>query len=89
MKLGADSLPDLSLGAVFLATGGGGDPYLYQLALRAAIAEKGPVPLIAPDDLDDDAARVMVGIEVDDGALRLAALSAHTGGFQSRGRSHF
>ena len=33
MKLGSDSLVDLSSGAVFLATGGGGDPYVAYLPL--------------------------------------------------------
>lgn len=61
MKIDLDNLDDLALGTAFLSTGGGGDPYLYQLALHAAIAEKGPVPLIAPEDLDDDATIMSMG----------------------------
>jgi DUF917 family protein len=61
MNIDLDNLDDLALGTAFISTGGGGDPYLYQLALHAAIADKGPVPLIAPDDLDDDATVMSMG----------------------------
>jgi DUF917 family protein len=61
MKIDLDNLDDLALGTAFISTGGGGDPYLYQLALHAAIAEKGPVPLIDPEDLDDDATVMSMG----------------------------
>ena len=61
MKLGIESLDDLSLGAVFLATGGGGDPYVSLLATQAVLAEKGPATLISVDDLDDDAFVVTIG----------------------------
>jgi len=61
MKLGSDSLADLSLGAVFLATGGGGDPYVAYLVAQKALETYGPVELIAPQDLDDDAFIVTVG----------------------------
>ncbi len=43
MKIDLDNLDDLALGTAFISTGGGGDPYLYQLALEAVIEEKGPV----------------------------------------------
>ncbi len=48
MNIDLDNLDDLALGTAFISTGGGGDPYLYQLAQQAAIADKGPVPLIDP-----------------------------------------
>ena len=54
-KLGSESLNDLSAGAVFLATGGGGDPYVHQLIAQQALDTYGPVELLDPDDLDDDA----------------------------------
>ena len=61
MKLGSESLGDLSAGAVFLATGGGGDPYVSYLATRGALEECGPVDLISVDDLDDEAYVVAIG----------------------------
>ena len=60
-KLDRDSLEDLSAGAVFLATGGGGDPYVAQLVAEQALARFGPVELIAPDELPDDAYVVAIG----------------------------
>lgn len=61
MKLGSDSLADLSAGAVFLATGGGGDPHVAYLIARQALDSFGPVELIDPDELDDDAFVVALG----------------------------
>ena len=61
MKLGVDDLDDLSSGAVFLATGGGGDPYVAQLVAEQALTRHGPVEVIDPDDLDDDAYVVTIG----------------------------
>ena len=60
-KLGSESLADLSAGAVFLATGGGGDPYVAELITKAALDKFGPVDLLDPDDLDDDAFVVALG----------------------------
>ncbi len=56
-----DHLEDLALGAVFLATGGGGDPYLPRLIADQALKEFGPVELLAPEALADDAFVVPVG----------------------------
>ncbi|MGI9294493.1 MAG: DUF917 domain-containing protein [Pseudomonadales bacterium] len=61
MKLGSDSLADLSAGAVFLATGGGGDPHVAYLIACQALDTFGPVKLIDPDELDDDAFVVALG----------------------------
>ncbi len=61
MKLGVEDLADLSTGAVFLATGGGGDPYVAYLATKKALAEHGPVELISVNDLADDAFVAAVG----------------------------
>ncbi len=52
--LNAEDIEYLSIGAAVLGTGGGGDPYLGKLMAIQAIKEKGPVPLIEVDDLDDD-----------------------------------
>jgi uncharacterized protein len=56
-----DTLDDLAAGAVFLGTGGGGDPYLNTLIARRVLAERGAVQLIPPDALADDAFVVCVG----------------------------
>jgi len=60
-EIGLEHLDDLALGAVFLATGGGGDPYVPKLITPEAIKSFGPVSLIAPEDIDDDAFVVPVG----------------------------
>lgn len=84
-------LPDLSRGAALLGTGGGGDPYIGQMMVEAAMAEYGPVTVVAPDELDDDAfviSTAMMGaptvmvekIPKGDEAVRaLRALEAHLG----------
>lgn len=61
MKLDVEHLTDLSMGAVFLATGGGGDPYVAQLVAEQALKSHGPATVIDPDDLDDDAYVVTIG----------------------------
>ena len=61
MKVRPEDLEDLSLGAVFLATGGGGDPYVPRLVTERALQTHGPVELIDPADLDDDATVVTIG----------------------------
>ncbi|MEJ7647751.1 MAG: DUF917 domain-containing protein [Nakamurella sp.] len=53
--LGPDLLPDLARGAALLGTGGGGDPYIGRMMVEAAIAEYGPITVISPQELDDDA----------------------------------
>ncbi len=91
MKLTADDLQDLSSGAVFLATGGGGDPYVSFLATRKVLEEHGPVDLISVDELDDDAYIVAIGgvgaptvslellPSVDDASIALAEFERHVG----------
>lgn len=56
-----EHLDDLALGSVFLATGGGGDPHVPKLITREAIKTFGSVPLIAPEDIADDAFIVPIG----------------------------
>ena len=41
MKITASDIDDLALGAVFLATGGGGDPYLPTLIAKETLAQTG------------------------------------------------
>lgn len=91
MKLGPESLDDLSAGAVFLATGGGGDPYVSCLATRQVLEECGPVELMSVDEVDDDAYVVTIGgvgapsvslellPSVDDAAVALQAFEKHVG----------
>ncbi len=59
--LSGESLADLSAGAVFLATGGGGDPYVAQLITEQALDHYGPVELLPPEELADDAFVVAIG----------------------------
>lgn len=61
MKLSSNDLPDLSSGAVFLATGGGGDPYVARLVAEKALEAHGPADMLDPDELDDDAYVVTIG----------------------------
>ncbi|MGW4527049.1 DUF917 domain-containing protein [Amycolatopsis sp. NPDC004378] len=50
-----DHLTDLARGAAVLGTGGGGDPYVGRLLVREAIREHGPVTILDPSEVDDDA----------------------------------
>ena len=54
-QIGLEHLDDLALGSVFLATGGGGDPHVPKLIAHEAIKKYGPVSVIQPADLADDA----------------------------------
>ena len=86
-----EHLDDLALGSVFLATGGGGDPYVPKLITAEALKTFGPVPLLVPDDVDDDAFIVTVGSvgaptvslellpSVEDAARTLDAFEKYTG----------
>jgi hypothetical protein len=47
-------IEDIARGSAVLGTGGGGDPYLGQLAAVQAIKKYGPLQLAAIDDLPDD-----------------------------------
>ncbi|MFC7456274.1 DUF917 domain-containing protein [Brachybacterium sp. GCM10030267] len=48
-------IDDLARGAAVLGAGGGGDPYIGALLAKQAITRNGPVTMIAPTDLPDDA----------------------------------
>ena len=56
----ADLAP-IATGAGILGTGGGGNPYIGQLRARQAIRKWGPVTVLSPDELPDDARVVCVG----------------------------
>ncbi|MGH3089543.1 MAG: DUF917 domain-containing protein [Rubrobacteraceae bacterium] len=48
-------LDHLAVGAAILGTGGGGDPFVGKIMAQQAIEEEGPVTLMDPDELDNDA----------------------------------
>ncbi|PZN13229.1 MAG: DUF917 domain-containing protein [Bacillota bacterium] len=54
-QITAEDLEYLAVGAAILGTGGGGDPFIGKLMAQQAIAEEGPVTLLDPEELDDDA----------------------------------
>ena len=90
-QIGLNDLDDLALGSVFLATGGGGDPHVPLLITREAIKEHGPVSLIDPSDLPDDAFVVPIGNvgaptvslellpSIDEASRAIAAFEDHVG----------
>lgn len=53
--IGVDEINDIALGASLLGAGGGGDPYIGRLMAMQAVKECGPVTLIEPDEVPDDA----------------------------------
>ncbi|MDH4073369.1 MAG: DUF917 domain-containing protein [Gammaproteobacteria bacterium] len=57
----ADDVADLCTGSVFLATGGGGDPYISQLLVEQALGKYGPVTLTELSEVPDDALVVTIG----------------------------
>jgi len=90
-QIGLEHLDDLALGSVFLATGGGGDPHVPKLIAREAIKKYGPVSIIRPQDLADEAYVVPIGSvgaptvslellpSIDDAARTLDAFETYTG----------
>jgi DUF917 family protein len=56
-----DDLAPIAIGAGILGTGGGGNPYIGQLRARQAIRKYGPVSVLSPEELPDDAKVVCVG----------------------------
>jgi len=54
-KLDVQSIEDIALGAPVLGTGGGGDPYIGKLMAIDAVSECGPVTLLEPSEVPDDA----------------------------------
>ena len=53
--LDKDSVEDIAIGAAILGTGGGGDPYLGKIMAMNAIEEQGPITLLDPSEVPDDA----------------------------------
>lgn len=53
--LDVQDLDDIALGASLLGAGGGGDPYIGKLVAINAIRKYGPVKLLDPSEIEDDA----------------------------------
>ena len=53
-KLDKQDLLDLAVGAAFLGTGGGGDPYIGRLMVQTCMEDGQDVTIIDPDELNDD-----------------------------------
>lgn len=61
-KLGISEIEDIALGAALLGAGGGGDPYVGKLVAIGAVQECGPVTLLDPDEVPDDALVVPIAM---------------------------
>lgn len=53
--LDIQSIDDIAVGAAVMGTGGGGDPYVGKLMAIQAVEEFGPVKLLDPEEIPDDA----------------------------------
>jgi uncharacterized protein len=58
---GADDVATLAEGCTLLGSGGGGDPYIFQLVLRELLTIRGPVQVIGAEQLEPAAQVVNVG----------------------------
>ena len=54
-------IADLCAGSVFLATGGGGDPYISQILVQQSLQKFGAVDLLPLSEVPDDAYVVAIG----------------------------
>ncbi len=60
--LDRDCVADLAVGSALLGTGGGGDPHIGALMALDAIDQHGPVTVVAPGSLEDDALVAIVSM---------------------------
>ena len=60
--IGAEQIEDLCTGAAFLATGGGGDPYVSQLQAQRLLEKHGPATLLPVADVPDQFNVVSIGM---------------------------
>ena len=67
--IGIQEIEDIALGAALLGAGGGGDPYVGKLVAMGAVKECGPVTLLDPEEVPDDALLVPIAM--------MATASAH------------
>lgn len=61
-KIGIPEIEDIALGAALLGAGGGGDPYVGKLVAIGAVKECGPVTLMDPEEIPDDALVVPIAM---------------------------
>lgn len=61
-KIGISEIEDIALGAALLGAGGGGDPYVGKLVAIGAVQECGPVTLLDPEEVPDDALVVPIAM---------------------------
>lgn len=61
-KIGITEIEDIALGAALLGAGGGGDPYVGKLVAIGAIKDCGPVTLLSPEEVPDDALVVPIAM---------------------------
>lgn len=61
-QIGLQEIEDIALGAALLGAGGGGDPYIGKLIAIGAIQECGPVTLLDPEEVPDDALVVPIAM---------------------------
>ena len=61
-KIGIAEIEDIALGAALLGAGGGGDPYVGKLVAIGAVKECGPVTLLEPEEVPDDALVVPIAM---------------------------
>lgn len=59
--IGEQEIEDLAVGASVMAAGGGGNPYIGKLMAIKEIRERGPVTLIDPSEVPDDAFIIPTG----------------------------
>ena len=60
--IGIQEIEDMALGAALLGAGGGGDPYVGKLVAMGAVKECGPVTLLDPEEVPDDALLVPIAM---------------------------
>jgi len=61
-KIGISEIEDIALGAALLGAGGGGDPYVGKLVAIGAVQECGPVTMLDPEEVPDDALIVPIAM---------------------------
>lgn len=61
-EFGIENLDALALGAALLGTGGGGDPYVGRMMAQQALMEHGPIQVLDPSEVPDDAVCAMSAV---------------------------
>lgn len=61
-KIGLQEIENIALGAALLGAGGGGDPYVGKLVAMSAVRECGPVTMLDPEEVPDEALIVPIAM---------------------------